>query len=271
MNKWTKNLTNMEKSLEYIKMNKNKFVQEEEKNSFFSKNKNNPNQIEKDYSEISFEDLSSSISSASIGQIIKKAFSRIEITESTNNSNKNNFNNNNKNNNKRKLKDNKENEITQFQGSFAISSINGKTILNTIVSKKSQDEKGKINQIKIKSRSIKHRDKDGNILFEKKEEFDNEETGEQKHLYKKKSGDKLFKKINKINTNTGEQEQYIEYENLNLKKSRNKKKREDYEFYFWSYREKDEQKEDNSKIINNASSNKLKVGERKYHKKKVLK
>ena len=271
LNRWVKNLSNLETG--YIDKNniKNKLSKEaeEEKNAYYSKYKENLKSTKQDNSETSDDDMSSSISTASIGQILTKALSSIEITDNLNNSNKNNFNQ--KKFDKRKLKTNKELETNKFHGRFAISSLKGKTILNTIISNKSKDKTGKINQIKIKSRSIKRRDKYGKNVVEKKEAYNNEGTGEKKYMYKKKNENKLFKKVNKINTHTGDQEQYVEYENLKVNQSRNKNKdEENFDIYYWSFREKDKKKEkDNIKNFKNSSNSKLKVGERKYHKKKV--
>ena len=265
LNRWIKNSTNMD-APGYINKNrnKNKLSKEEEKNTYYSKKFNN-----QDNSETSDDDMSSSISTASIGHILKKAFSSLEIANNTNNANKNNFTS--KKYNKKKFRTNKEPETNKFQGSFSISSLNGKTELNTIISNKSKDKKGIINQVKIKSKSIKEKDIFGKKSLEKKESYKNMTTGEIKYMYKKTSMDKLFKKVNKINTNTGNQEEYIEYEDLKVNQRKNKKKPEDFDIYFWSYKEKEKKPEENEKkLFSNASYNKLKVGERKYHKKKVF-
>ena len=95
-------------------------------------------------------------------------------------------------------------------------------------------------------------------------------------MYKKKSDDKLFRKVHKVNKNAGIKEQNFEYTNLNhLKKNKCKNEDEDFDFYIWSYKERHEPKEENSNFINinnscHTTKNKLKVGERKYHKKKSV-
>ena len=275
LNKWTKNLTDRGKNPEYINKNKIKNIlsREEEKNETYSKRKESQNSDEKDNSETSVDDMSSSISTASIGHILTKAFSNIQISE---NMNKENMN---KNQNKKRIGRNakryKEPETSYFKGSFSFSSIKGTTVSQTMVSQKSQDKMGKIKQMKYKSKSIKQKDKDGKVSYEKREAYDNGGTEDLKKMYKKKSDDKLFKKVHKVNKNTGTKEQqHVEYADLNNQKNKSKNEEEDIDFYIWSYKERHEPKEEDINFNNiyngsHAIKNKLKVGERKYHKKKV--
>lgn len=269
LNKWTKNFT--DKNPEYI--NKYRNIREEEKNETYSKRKESQNSDEKDNSETSVDDMSSSISTASIGHILTKAFSNIQISENINKENMNR--NKNKNRIGRNGKRFKKPETSIFKGSFSFSSIKGKTVSQTMISQKSKDKSGKIKHIKYKSKSIKQKDKDGKISYVKKEAYDNNGgTDEIKKMYKKKSDDKLFKKRHKVNKNTSEKEQHSECTNLNHKKNKSKNEEEDFDIYIWSYKERHEPKEGDNNINNinkscQASRNKLKVGERKYHKKKV--
>ena len=269
-NKWTKNFT--DNNPEYINKNRNRNIREEEKNETYSKRKESQNSDEKDNSETSVDDMSSSISTASIGHILTKAFSNIQISENINKENMKN-----KNRIGRNRKRFKEPETSVFKGSFSFSSIKGKTVSQTMISQKSKDKTGKIKHIKYKSKSIKQKDKVGKISYVKKEAYDNNGgTGEIKKMYEKKNDDKLFKKTHKVNKSTVEKEEHSEFTNVKHKKNKSKNEEEDFDIYIWSYKERNhEPKEEDNNNINNinkscqASKNKLKVGERKYHKKKV--
>ena len=273
LNKWTKNLTDRGKNHEYISKNKIKNIlsREEEKNESYSKRKESQNSDEKENSETSVDDMSSSISTASIGHILSKAFSNIQISENKENMNKNQ----NKKRIGRNVKRYKESETSFFKGSFSFSSIKGTTVSQRMIAQKSKDKKGHIKQLKYKAKSIKQKDKDGKISYEKKEAYDNGGTGEIKKMYKKKSDDKLFRKAHKVVKSSGIKEQHVEYTNLNhFKNNKSKNEEEDFDFYFWSYKERHEPKEEYNNFINinnscHSNKNKLKVGERKYHKKKV--